>query len=436
MDISVILPVMNEAENLRILIPRLIALLDRERITHEIIVIDGPSTDGTREVAEQFGARVVGERRRGYAGALMTGIEEARGDYVLTLDADQSHDPDFVFKMWRARKRADIVVASRYVLGGVAYSDFIRRSTSWFLNQALRRMLSIPVLDMSSGYRLYRREVFRELEITSSNFEVQEEILVKAYASGFSVVEVPFTYFPRGAGRSHAKLFSFGWKIFRSSLSLWKIRNSLASADYDERAFYSKIPPQRYWQRRRHRITVLWARGADRVLDAGCGSSLIVQSLNNVVGMDFNYAKLRFLRRYEIPLVNGSAFALPFKDGSFDCVMSSQVIEHIRYDESIFAEMYRVLRPGGMLILGTPDYATIGWRIIEPVYGFLMPGGYKDQHITHYTLAQLREILARYNIVIEDTAYVARSELILRCRKAANVARAGAEVAAVASTAA
>ena len=224
MDISVILPVMNEAENLRVLIPRLIALLDRERITHEIIVIDGPSTDGTREVARELGARVVEERQRGYAGALQTGIAEARGDYVLTLDADQSHDPDFVVKMWRARTRADIVVASRYVLGGVAYSDFIRRSTSWFLNQALRRMLSIPVLDMSSGYRLYRRAVFAELELTSANFEVQEEILVKAYATGFSVVEVPFTYFPRGAGRSHAKLFSFGWNIFRTSLSLWKIR--------------------------------------------------------------------------------------------------------------------------------------------------------------------------------------------------------------------
>ena len=208
------------------------------------------------------------------------------------------------------------------------------------------------------------------------------------------------------------------------------------SADYDERAFYSLIPPQRYWQRRRHRITVLWARGAGRVLDAGCGSSLIVQSLNNVVGMDFNYAKLRFLRRYEIPLVNGSAFALPFKDGSFDCVMSSQVIEHIRYDESIFSEMHRVLRAGGTLILGTPDYATIGWRIIEPIYGFLMPGGYKDQHITHYTLDQLREILARYGIVIEEIAYIARSELILRCRKAGNEVRARGDVNAVASTAA
>src|ERR1700684_1404153 len=381
MDISVILPVANEAENLKALLPRLTALLDREHITHEIVVIDGNSTDGTRETAAALGARVVEERRRGYAGALQTGIAEARGDYVLTLDADQSHDPDFVVKMWRARKRADIVVASRYVRGGVAYSDFIRRSTSWFLNQALRRILSIPVLDMSSGYRLYRREGFAELELTSSNFEVQEEILVKAYAKGFSVVEVPFTYFPRGAGRSHAKLFSFGWKIFRSSLSLWKIRNSLASADYDERAFYSLIPPQRYWQRRRHRITVLWGRGAGRVLDAGCGSSLIVQSLNNVIGMDFNFAKLRFLRRYQIPLVNASAFALPFKDGSFDCVISSQVIEHIRYDESIFSEMCRVLRPGGIIILVTLDYATIGWRIIEPVYGFLLAG--RDQGERH-----------------------------------------------------
>jgi len=436
MDVSVILPVVNEAENLGILIPRLVALLGRERLTHEIVVVDGASSDGTRETAEALGARVVMERRRGYAGALETGFAEALGDYVLTLDADQSHDPDFIVKMWRARTRADIVIASRYALGGVAYSGFVRRITSRLLNVVLRRTLSMPVRDMSSGYRLYRREVLANLELTATNFEVLEEILVKAYAAGFSVVEVPFTYFPRGAGRSHAKLVSYGWKILRASVPLWKIRNSLRSADYDERAFYSLIPPQRYWHRRRHHITVLWARGAGRVLDAGCGSSLIVQSLNNTIGMDYNYAKLRFLRRYEIPLVNGSAFALPFKDGSFDCVVSSQVIEHVRFDESLFSEMCRVLRTDGRLILGTPDYSTIGWRIIEPIYGFVMPGGYKDEHITRYTLDQLREILARHGIVIEETAYIARSELILRCRKAELEDRARSDVAAVASTAA
>src|ERR1700683_4240385 len=129
MDVSVILPVVNEAENLRILIPRLVTLLNHERISHEIVVIDGGSTDGTRETAEALGARVVSERRRGYAGAMETGIAEARGDYVLTLDADQSHDPDFVTKMWRARTRADIVLPTSPPPGGVGYSAFLRPPT-------------------------------------------------------------------------------------------------------------------------------------------------------------------------------------------------------------------------------------------------------------------------------------------------------------------
>ncbi|HEY6417881.1 MAG TPA: glycosyltransferase [Candidatus Binataceae bacterium] len=417
MDVSVILPVVNERDNLRALIPRLAAILDRERISYEVIVVDGGSTDGTRETAETLGARVVAERRRGYAGAIETGFAEARGDYVLTLDADLSHEPDFVAKMWRARERGDVVIASRYARGGVAYTSHIRRVTSELLNAVLRRMLSMPISDMSSGYRLYRREALRDLHLESQNFEVQEEVLVRLYARGYSAVEVPFTYFPREAGRSHAKLFSFGWTIMRSAFKLWRLRNSVESADYDERAYYSVIPMQRYWQHRRHHITVSWARGSRRVLDAGCGSSLIIQSLNNAIGMDFSFAKVRFLRRYGMPLLQGSAFALPFKDDSFDCVISSQVIEHIPFDEALFTEMRRVLKLDGTLILGTPDYAKIGWRIIEPVYGFLMPGGYKDEHITHYTRERLEKLLERHGFVVEEAAYIVRSELILKCKK-------------------
>ena len=417
MDVSVVLPVVNERENLRELLPRLRTLFTRERLSHEIIVVDGGSTDGTGEAAEKLGARVVAERRPGYGGALETGFAEARGDYVLTLDADLSHEPDFVAKLWRARERADIVIASRYTRGGVAYTSFARRVLSRMLNGLLRALLSMPVKDLTCGYRLYRREALAGIQIEGRNFEALEEILVKAYANGFSVTEVPFTYFPRGAGRSHAKLVRFGLDILRSSLKLWSLRNSLASADYDERGYYSIIPIQRYWHHRRHHITVSWARGAHRVLDVGCGSSVIVQSLNNAVGMDFNFSKLRFLRRYGIPLVHGSAFALPFKDESFDCVISSQVIEHIPYDEVLFSEMRRVLRLGGTLILGTPDYATLAWRVIEPVYGFLMPGGYKDEHITHYTRKKLEEILKRHGLAPVQAAYVGGGELILRCRK-------------------
>ena len=416
-DVSVILPVMNEGENLRVLLPRMRALLERERLAYEIIVVDGGSTDGTPAIAEAHGARAVTERRRGYAGALETGFAEARGDYLLTLDADMSHEPAFVAKMWRARTRADIVIASRYTRGGVAYTGAGRNLLSRLLNLAMRSALALPVRDMSSGFRLYRREVLADLKLTSRNFEVLEEILVKAYAAGFSVHEVPFTYFPRDAGRSHARLIRFGINLTQAAVTLWPLRNSFATADYDERAFYSLIPFQRYWQRRRHRIITFWARGASRILDLGCGSSMIIQSLNNAIGMELSMAKARFLNRRGLPIVRGSAFALPFRDASCDCVISSQVIEHIAQDKVLFTEMWRVLEPGGTLLIGTPDYATRAWRTIEPIYGLLKPGGYRDDHITHYTRASLSEILMRQGFVHEETAYVLGAELIMRWRK-------------------
>jgi dolichol-phosphate mannosyltransferase len=417
MDVSVVLPVLNEGGNLGDLLKRLREILERQGLTYEFLTIDGGSRDNTREVAAAQGARILNEDFPGYAGALLTGFRHARGDYVLTLDADLSHEPAFVTRMWQARNLADIVIASRYVRGGIAYTTFGRRALSRMLNLVLRRMLSVPVRDLSSGYRLYRREVLQQLQIGGRNFEVLEEILVKAYAAGFSITEVPFTYFPRHRGVSHARVLRFGVDLAKSSFKLWKLRNSLESADYDARAFYSLIPPQRYWQRSRHHIITSWARGAGFTLDSGCGSSMIVQSLNDTIAMDYNFAKTRYLHRHKIPAVRGSAFALPFRDESFDCVVSSQVIEHIPRDQVLFDEMWRVLRPGGMLIIGTPDYATWQWRTIEPIYGALMPWSYEDEHITRYTRAELAGILERMGFVHEQTAYIAHAELIMRYRK-------------------
>ena len=75
--------------------------------------VNVPVPSCTPQTAAELGARAVPERRRGYAGALETGFAEAQGDYVLTLDADLSHEPAFAAKLWRARTEADIVIASR-----------------------------------------------------------------------------------------------------------------------------------------------------------------------------------------------------------------------------------------------------------------------------------------------------------------------------------
>ena len=100
-------------------------------------------------------------------------------------------------------------------------------------------------------------------------------------------------------------------------------------------------------------------------LDIGCGSSRILASLHQqAVGLDISLGKLRYARRFEHPLVNGSAFSLPFADGAFEQVVCSQVVEHLKAGEQPFLEMTRVLQDGGRLVVGTPDYGRWTWNLI------------------------------------------------------------------------
>src|SRR5919198_1174962 len=110
-DLTVILPVLNERDNVASLLPRLSAVLGDLGCTSEVVVVDGGSQDGTADLARTLGARVLVQRTPGYGGALREGFAAARGRYIVTLDADLSHEPDFIAKLWRARDRADIVIA-------------------------------------------------------------------------------------------------------------------------------------------------------------------------------------------------------------------------------------------------------------------------------------------------------------------------------------
>jgi dolichol-phosphate mannosyltransferase len=418
-QLTVLLPVIDERDNLALLLPRLGRVLRALGCSAEVLVVDGGSRDGTAAVAEQLGARVLMQRDPGFGAAMREGFAAARGEFVLTLDADLSHDPDFIGKLWRARDRADLVVASRYVTGGVAVMPWRRRVLSRMLNRFLGIGLALPVRDLSSGFRLYRRALLDELIISSRNFEVQPETLVKAYTAGWRVLELPFTYFPRQHGSSHARVVRFGIDFLRAFARLWVLRNSIATADYDERAFYSRNPLQRFWQRRRHRIVTAMVRGQGRTLDVGCGSSVIVQSLNDAVGVDLHPSRLRYMRRYGVPLVRASALALPIRGASIDCVVCSQVLQFIPAHLPVFAELVRVLRPGGLLVVGTPDYASLGWQLIEPLYRLATPGAAEEVPVARYTRAGVRELARMHGLEIVAMRYVLGSELIVALRKRA-----------------
>jgi len=236
---------------------------------------------------------------------------------------------------------------------------------------------------------------------------------VPAYANGWQIMEVPFAYRPRHRGSSKARLLRLGNAYAGTFAKLWKLRNSIESADYDERAFDSLIPLQRAWQRRRHAVITRRATGSGLLLDLGCGSSRILRDLQRAIGLDISFTKLRYMRRYGLPLVNGDIFALPFRDATFDDIVCSEVIEHIPAGAGPFAEMARIQRPGGRLILGTPDYGRWSWRALERLYRAIAPGGYADEHITQYRHDELRDLAVRHGYRHLATDYVFGSEMIL-----------------------
>jgi dolichol-phosphate mannosyltransferase len=207
---AIVIPCLNEAENLDELIPRLRAVLENIPAESELWVLDGGSQDGSPEVAAQHGARVLRQRGAGYGGAIRTAFEDIQAPYIATLDADFSHPPEFLQSLYTRREEADIVIASRYIGGGRADMPWLRHILSLVLNGVYRRVLSLPVRDLSSGFRLYRRETVSPLQLQSDTYAILPEIVVKTLCTGGRLLEIPFQYQPRRHGRSHIKLLRFG----------------------------------------------------------------------------------------------------------------------------------------------------------------------------------------------------------------------------------
>jgi dolichol-phosphate mannosyltransferase len=417
-DVTVVIPAWNESDNLDLLLPAVREVLADLGLRGQVVVADGGSTDQTRETALRWGAEVVPQTEPGYGGALLAGFAAAAAPWIVTMDADLSHRPSFLETLWRHRHEAEVLIASRYVPGGRADVGLVRRGLSVVLNRVYARALSAPFRDLSSGFRLYRRDVLADMPVVSRDFDALEEILIRVDAEGWRIREIPFQYMSRGSGRSHVRLWRFGRAYLRTLVRMWRFRNSIDAADYDARAYDSPIWLQRYWQRARHRIVLDLVRGCEQVLDVGCGSSRIVLDLPRAVGLDIRQNKLRWLSWRRSRLVRASCERLPFADGAFDGLIHSQVIEHLPDDPAILAECRRVLRPGGILVLGTPDYGRVLWPVLEWFHSRILPGGYAHEHITRFTRRTLAERLEREGFEVLDCRYVGTCEMIFQARRA------------------
>ena len=228
-ELSIVIPALNEADNLAELLPKVRETLSTIDTVYEIIIVDERANDQTRQVAQANSAILLSPDSRGYGAALLAGLRHAQGSYIVSMDADLSHPPHFLLDMWHARTQADLIIASRYVKGGQAFMPLSRLLLSQILNNIFNIMLKLKVLDLSSGYRMYAAAVIQGMEIQGQNFEVLQELLVKALVQGYRILEIPFSYRPRKHGSSHARVIKFGFAYLRMLRRLWKIRYSTSS---------------------------------------------------------------------------------------------------------------------------------------------------------------------------------------------------------------
>lgn len=421
LDLSIVIPALNEADNLSTLLPEIKEVLEQLPISYEIIIIDELANDHMKKVASDNEVILLSPDLLGYGTSLIAGINSAKGKYILTMDADFSHPAQFIKKLWENRVKAEVIIASRYVQGGKAIMPISRYILSKILNIFFSRGLDLKIKDMSSGFRLYQKDMIQNQQIGNQNFDILQELLVRSLVEGYRIYEIPFEYHPRRLGSSHARVFKFGIDYLKTFVRLWKLRNSIASADYDSRAFNSWLVPQRYWQRKRFKYVTEFINHHNEIIDVGCGTSKILGALpKGSIALDILFRKLRYARVYNQPRLQASALCLPIKSNSFKCVICSQVIEHLPRT-SVLDELDRVLKPGGQLILGTPDYDRWQWNAIERIYKLILPQAYADEHITHYTIEDLyHEFVRKRGYKLEGKKYILKGELILSLIKPAN----------------
>ena len=215
MDLSIVIPMFNEAENVEATIGQVEQALASFQGTYEIIAVNDGSFDNTLEILERVASqnekvRVVSFLKNfGRGMALRTGFKESKGEIVVSIDADLSYDPHYILdlvKTLRADQNIDFVLASPYMPGGgVKNVPLLRLWISKLGNKILRLAMPNRIYTSTGIFRAYRRKVLESLELESDGKEIHLEILSKAIALGFRVKEIPVVLTNRKKGRSKFK---------------------------------------------------------------------------------------------------------------------------------------------------------------------------------------------------------------------------------------
>lgn len=214
LTVSVVIPAMNEAQNLPYVLPQIPSWV------HEVILVDGNSTDDTVEVARQLlpGINIVPQKGRGKGAALRTGFAAAKGDIIVMLDADGSMDPgEIPAYVGALLSGADFAKGSRFLQGGGTYDmSWLRYAGNWCLTLLVRLIFGGYYSDLCYGYNAFWRSVLPILNLDANGFEIETLMNVRALRAHLKVTEVPSFEALRLHGESNLNTFRDGWRVLKT----------------------------------------------------------------------------------------------------------------------------------------------------------------------------------------------------------------------------
>jgi glycosyltransferase involved in cell wall biosynthesis len=215
-ELSVVIPCLDEAESIELVVRKAVATMEREGIAGEVIVADNGSTDGSPELAERAGAKVVHEPRRGYGSAYRAGFDAACGAYILMGDADDTYDFTEIGRFLEPlRDGADMVIGNRFADIQPGAMPWLHRYVgNPILTGILNLFFRTGVSDAHCGMRAFRRDLLPELDLRTTGMEFASEWVIRASKLGLDIREIPISYHPR-KGESKLSSFSDGWRHLR-----------------------------------------------------------------------------------------------------------------------------------------------------------------------------------------------------------------------------
>ena len=219
-DVSVVLPTMDEEEAIKAILPKIKEVLSKMGVSYEIIVVD-KSRDNTPKISQEFGARVIRQEGKGYGDAYILGFKNARGNIIVMMDPDGSYDPEDIPKILEPilNGRADFVMGSR-LRGRIdegAMPRLHRHIGNPLLTHILNFLFKANISDAHCGMRAITKEALEKLPLKCKGMEFASEMVIEAIKAGLRIEEVPIRYHKR-IGESKLSSFRDGWRHLRLML--------------------------------------------------------------------------------------------------------------------------------------------------------------------------------------------------------------------------